>query len=181
MTKEAGGLGFQNFEDFSVSMLAKQGWRLINNENPLVPNCIKARYYPKGDFLPAKLGQNLSYMWRSILSAHEVLKKGVRKCIGYGQQTKIWKVPWLPCEENGFMTIDMPPELERSKVCSLMEIGRQQWDEDVLKDVCNDRDRKLIRRIPLTSRGGDDRWFWLLDDKGVFTVISCYRKLQEEI
>lgn len=68
-TKEAGGLGFRNFKDFNVLMLEKHGWRLINNENPLVTNCIKAKYYPNGDFLTAELGQNPSYMWRNIWSA----------------------------------------------------------------------------------------------------------------
>lgn len=138
--KEAGGLGFRKFRDFNISMLAKQGWRLINNDNPLVTQCIKAKYYSKGDFLTAKLGQNPSYMWRSILSAQEVLQKGCRKCIGDGQQTEIWKVPWLPCEDNGFMTTEMPLQLEGTRVCNLMQVGRQQWDEDVLMNVgyvCN--------------------------------------------
>lgn len=154
----------------NVSLLAKQGWRLLNNDNPLVTACLKAKYYPNGDFLTAQLGTNPSYTWRSILAAQEVIKKGCRKQIGDGKQIDIWKVPWLPCKENGYITTEMPAQLEGEKVCSLMHIKRNEWDEEVLLDICNERDRDLIRKIPLSLRGRKDSWVWLFDDKGCFTV-----------
>lgn len=73
-------------------------------------------------------------MWRSILSAQELVIKGCRKRIGDGGQTEIWKVPWLPCAENGFMTTEMHVHLEGSKVCNLMKIDQKKWDEDVLNE-----------------------------------------------
>lgn len=73
-------------------MLNKAGdYSTVNNDNPLVTLCMKAQYFPNGDFLTAKLGANPSYMWRSILVAQEVLKRGCRKRIGDGKQTEIWK------------------------------------------------------------------------------------------
>lgn len=65
--KEGGGLGFKNLKDFNILMLAKQGWRFINNSNPLVTSLMKAKYFPGSDFLNAKMGDNPSYIWRSIL------------------------------------------------------------------------------------------------------------------
>ncbi|XP_074373548.1 uncharacterized protein LOC141713882 [Apium graveolens] len=53
--KEAGGLGFKCLRNFNLSMLAKQAWRLLNNDNPLVTVCMKTKYYPTGDFLNAKI------------------------------------------------------------------------------------------------------------------------------
>lgn len=103
-SKEEGGLGFRELKQFNLAMLAKQGWRLVNNDNPLVTNMMKARYFPNGDFLNATLGENPSYMWRSILSAQEFVKQGCRKRIGNGDSTKVWKVPWLPCTDNGMLT-----------------------------------------------------------------------------
>lgn len=128
MPKEAGGLSFRELRKFNISMLAKQGWRLLNNDNPLVTACMKAKYFPRGDFLTATLGSNPSYMWRSILAAHEVVKKGCRKRIGDGSQTDIWMVPWLPCAENGYMTTTMPDQLEGKKVCCLMQTEQKKWD-----------------------------------------------------
>lgn len=161
-------------------MLAKQGWRLVNNENPLVTSLMKARYFPHCDFLTATLGNNPSYMWRSILAAHEFVKQGCRKRIGNGDSTMVWKVPWLPDMDNGMLTTEMPPELQNITVRSLMVPGEYRWDEDVLNDICNARDVELIKKIPLPMIDRDDKWFWSLDDKGLFTVKSCYRKIQGE-
>lgn len=170
--KEAGGLGFRELKKINISMLAKQGWRLQTNENPLVTSCMKAKYFPCGDFVTAKLGSNPSYMWRSILAAQEVVQRGCRKRIGDGKQTEIWKVPWLPCVENGYMTTEMPSNLEGSKVCGFMQMEQRKWDEDILKDICNERDKKLIKRIPVPARGGIDDWYWLPDEKGMFSCLQ---------
>ena len=72
-----GGLGFKSLSEFNVAMLAKQAWRLLNNENQLVTQLMKARYYPKIDFLNASLGANPSYVWRSIFEVKHVVNKDV--------------------------------------------------------------------------------------------------------
>lgn len=138
---------------------------------------MKARYFLYSDYLNAKLGTNPSYMWRSIYGAKEVVKQGCQRRIKNGESTRVWEVPWLPCLENGCLTTVMPPELKDIKVQSLMEDVKKNWDDEVLRDICNERDRGLIKRVPLPLRNREDSWFWLLDDKGVFTVKSCYRKL----
>lgn len=80
--KEAGGLGFKDLKQFNIAMLAKQGWRLLNDANPFVTRIMKSKYFPSTDFLNAKLGTNPSYMWRSILAAQTVVKQGCRRSIG---------------------------------------------------------------------------------------------------
>ncbi|XP_074347574.1 uncharacterized protein LOC141686438 [Apium graveolens] len=73
--KEEGGLGFKKLKEFNVAMLAKQAWRLVNNVNPMVTKFMQARYFPDTDFLNASLGNNPSYLWRSILAAHDIIKQ----------------------------------------------------------------------------------------------------------
>ncbi|XP_074352835.1 putative mitochondrial protein AtMg00310 [Apium graveolens] len=60
--KEDEGLGFKSLKSFNIAMLAKQGWRLLNNVDPLVTSMMKAKYFPDSDFLDAKIGVNPSYM-----------------------------------------------------------------------------------------------------------------------
>lgn len=158
VTKEAGGLGFINLKKFNISMLEKQGWRLLNNENQLVTSIIKARYFLKCDFLDAKLGANTSFMWRSILAVQESIRQGCRKRIGNGQDTFAWKVAWLPCKDNGYLTTNMPQELENISVRSLMEKNARNWDHELLQDIFNARDRELILKIPLPIKGRQDTW-----------------------
>ena len=92
-------------------MLAKQCWRILNEENPLLTKLVKARYFPRTDFLNAEIGANPSYMWRSIMSAKDAIKVGCRRRIGDGEATKVWKIPWLPCPINGYVTTPMISEL----------------------------------------------------------------------
>lgn len=71
--KSVGGMGFKNLRDFNLSMLGKQGWRLMTNHNSLVSRIYKAPYYPNGNFLSVSLGSNPSYVWRSIWEAKPLL------------------------------------------------------------------------------------------------------------
>ena len=66
-TKEKGGLGFRDLGDFNLALLAKQGWRLINDKDSLCAKILKARYYANKDFLEVDLGYNPSFTWRSII------------------------------------------------------------------------------------------------------------------
>lgn len=178
--KEDVGLGFKNLREFNVAMLAKQAWRLVNDCNSVVTALMKARYYPRSNFLNAEMGNNPSYIWRSILEAQDVIRQGMRRKIGDGNSTMVWQVPWLPCVQNGFMTSERNAQLEHITVAQLMTDDQMKWDEDILGDICNERDRNLIKQVHILMRKHDDSWYWLFDDSGRFTVRSCYRKIKGE-
>lgn len=54
--KTEGGMGFRHLHDFNMSVLGKQGWRLLTKPENLVAKVYKARYYPNCSFLSATLG-----------------------------------------------------------------------------------------------------------------------------
>lgn len=131
--------------DFNIPMLAKQAWRLINNINPLVPHLMRAQYFPNTDFLNAKIRVNPSYVWRSILELQDVIRQGCRSQMWNGLSIKIWKVAWLLCPDNVFLTTDMPEELKHENVHSSFEKNQGGWDEEILCDILNERDRELVK------------------------------------
>lgn len=45
----------------------------------------------------------------------------------------------------------------------------------MIDDVFNNRDVAIIKRVPIPINDTQDNWFWVLDDKGDFTVKSAYR------
>ena len=59
LLKQSEGMGFRDFHEFNLALLARQCWRLITKPNHLWANVIKARYFPNEDDLPG-LGQALS-------------------------------------------------------------------------------------------------------------------------
>lgn len=82
--------------------------------------------------------------------------------------------------EDGCVTSVMYSELAEATVDSLMTMDGQAWDDEILGELCNDRDRKLIYQVPIPLRSKPDSWFWLPDTKGGFTVRSCYRLIRGE-
>ena len=59
--KSKGGMGFKNLKHFNLVLLAKQGWRLQVRHDSLVYRFLKAKYFPRCDFIQASLGNNPSY------------------------------------------------------------------------------------------------------------------------
>jgi hypothetical protein len=77
LPKDKGGMGFRDLGCFNLALLAKQGWRLIHNQNSLMAQIMKEKYYPRGSFLEAKLGTRPSYAWRSIFNSKPLLQEGL--------------------------------------------------------------------------------------------------------
>ena len=74
--KKEGGMGFRDLKNFNLAMLAKQGWRLIQEKDSLLYKCFKARYFPRTNFVDALDAPNCSYVWKSLMSAQPILKQG---------------------------------------------------------------------------------------------------------
>ena len=74
--KKRGGMGFRDLHSFNIAMLAKQVWRLLSNPDSLCARVMRARYYPDGKLLNAKLKSGSSYTWQSVLAGLECFKRG---------------------------------------------------------------------------------------------------------
>lgn len=94
--KEEGGMGFRDLHLFNLAMLGKQGWRLLDNPEPLCARVLKGQYFHDADFLSATRRKHASQTWRAILAGRDVLKKDIIKRIGNGNSTNIWHDKWIP-------------------------------------------------------------------------------------
>lgn len=62
--KGQGGFELKDLKSFNLALLAKQGWRLIQNEDSLLHKVFKAQYFFHNNYyFKAKLGSNPSYAW----------------------------------------------------------------------------------------------------------------------
>ena len=89
-------MGFKDIEAFNLVMLAKQCWRLIHNTHSLFYRVYKSRYFPTCSFMEVDLGNNPSYVWRSLLVVREVIKERSMWKLGDGSSIKVSNHKWLP-------------------------------------------------------------------------------------
>ena len=73
-SKSLGGLGFKELKKFNNAMLAKQVWRLADNQSSLFHSFFKEKFFPNGSIFYAKEG-NGSFAWKSILNGRDVVRK----------------------------------------------------------------------------------------------------------
>lgn len=105
------------------------------------------------------------------------MKAGCIWRIGDGRSVRIWGEAWLPDTGDPYIHMEAPMELNEAKVCSLMKVDENGWDDDCIKHLFNNRDARLVMNIPLSSRNVPDEHVWAWEEKGTFTVKSTYRHI----
>lgn len=181
VSKFRGGMGFKDLHFFNMSLLAKQGWRLLQNENSLLHRIFKAKYYPNCSFFQASLGPNPSYAWRGIYEARRWLLEGCRWRVGSGEAVKIWKVPWLPGARilhPELDSIDGSYVDEEQTVNSLIVENSRSWNVQAVRALFNPNIAEEIFKIRLGSLLVLDRWIWEKEASGKFSVKSMYKLIQ---
>ncbi|XP_074347342.1 putative mitochondrial protein AtMg00310 [Apium graveolens] len=177
VSKSHGGMGFRHLHEFNIALLGKQGRQLVTHPNSLVARIFKTKYFPGDSFLTANLGTSPSFIWRSILLAQQILRQGLSRRVGDGSTVKIKNEPWLPDEDNPYITTETA-KIENHTVSALMVPNERKWDEDLVKDVFNQRDANLILATPL-SENSRDSWFWRKDKLGNYPFKMPYILIQE--
>lgn len=130
---DEGGLGFRDFNDFNLALLAKQLWRLLKFPHSLLARVMKGRYNKHTNPMNVEKANNPSYGWRSIMAAKQVLQQGLRKRIGNGHNTKVWEEPWLqtnPARPRKSAEIERDEDL---RVHHLIDNNKHEWDTELLK------------------------------------------------
>jgi hypothetical protein len=155
-----GGMDFRSMEEFNKALLGKHCWRLVTGESSLLEKILKSRYYPRGEFLCAKVGFQPSYAWRSILSARDLVSKGGVWKIGNGRKVQIWKDTWMEdliCIESRGPNCPLP---EDALVSELIDVDTKQWKRDMIFACFDRRVAKKILSIPLSFRLPQDTLNW---------------------
>lgn len=175
--KEDGGLGYKELHTFNMSMLAKQGWRLLTDPDSLCARVMRARYYPDADMLGAESKPGISYAWRSILRGIQVLKEGLVKRIGNGEDTNIWADMWLP-RDDCRKPVTPRGQIVVQKVSELINPLTGNWDAELVRELFWPQDVNTILALPLFE-DFEDSWAWHFAGNGQFSVKTAYRMIRD--
>uniref|UniRef100_A0A2N9GQD2 Reverse transcriptase zinc-binding domain-containing protein n=1 Tax=Fagus sylvatica TaxID=28930 RepID=A0A2N9GQD2_FAGSY len=177
--KVDGGMGFRDLSLFNQALLAKQGWRLLQNSNTLLHKVLKAKYFPNCSFMEAKIPSHSSYSWRSLAQARHVIRRGTRWRIGNGSEVSIWRDKWInsmhPCK------ILSPRQIlpDSAMVSDLVDPESNQWKEQLIDSIFWPEEAAQIKSIPMFSTRSDSL-VWMGTPTGTFTTRSAYHMLAED-
>ncbi|XP_074266286.1 uncharacterized protein LOC141588759 [Silene latifolia] len=175
--KANGGMGFRDFAKFNLALLAKQAWRLVNEDGSLMARILKAKYFPSCSFMEANLGVSPSYTWRSICESKIVMRLGLRKSIGGGENTSVWLDPWIPGTETRRVISPRREADVNMKVGELMVQGERRWDRGMIESLFLPFEAERILQVRLSEEVREDDWCWEHEKDGVYSVRSGYRLL----
>jgi len=126
--KDWGGWGIKSLPDFSLSLAAKSGWKLIKMEN-LWTRVVKRKYIdptPLEEWIrnPVKNKKNVSVIWKATVESFKVIEQGLAWKIGNGRNLKIGKDPWVGCNENYALSPGLIRHLENKGILSLNQVEK---------------------------------------------------------
>jgi len=149
-SKSAGGLGFRDLLMFNKALLAKRGWRFIQNPFSLTAQIFQAKYFPKSSFLESSLGNKPSFVWRSIFVSKDLLKQGLVWRVGDGKSIQILQDRWLPTPIS--YSVQSPQRIigAESQVEALIDPEVCAWRVSLIHEIFNVEEAKVIVNIPLS-------------------------------
>lgn len=173
LPKNKGGMGFKDLHLYNNSLLAKQGWGLVQEPHSLLARMLKAKYYPHGSFWEASIEYNPSYSWRSIRGARKIVEEGILWRVGNGNQISLWKDRWIPSPNT--YKVGSPQRVLGAMVLvsELVDPHTQYWNPALIDNVFLPHEAEIIKRIPINTLA-HDRVIWAHFSSGIFSIKSAY-------
>ena len=169
-----GGLGFRMLEEFNLALLAKQLWRLVRYPNSLLARVLRGRHFCYQSPLHVKPSYLPSYGWRSMLAARPLLLSGLRKNIGSGWDTKVWRDLWIPTLPARPATSKLVITNPNLYVNELIDQSFKTWNIAKLQELIVPEDIPHILGLHPSLSFSRDSYIWAFTKSGNYSVRSDY-------
>ncbi|XP_039685651.1 uncharacterized protein [Medicago truncatula] len=130
--KVFGGMGVKGLKAFNMAMVGKQAWKLVSSPESLITRLLKAKYFPRSDYFGASIGHNPTYVWRSIWSAKDVIRRGFQWSIGTGEHIPVWDHPWISNVARILPSTHHQLEWPSIIVSDLLITPQKQWNMELI-------------------------------------------------
>ncbi|KAG7968809.1 hypothetical protein I3843_07G000900 [Carya illinoinensis] len=130
------------------------------------------KYFKDGDLMHATTGGSASFIWKSLTAAKALVMDGMRWRVGNGKHIKIWYDKWLPTPHS--YKVQSPIKLlhHEATVDNLLTVeGR--WKEELVDEIFS-IEAAIIKGLPVSRRGSEDKLFWSPSRNGQFSMKYAY-------
>ncbi|KAI8548093.1 hypothetical protein RHMOL_Rhmol07G0245500 [Rhododendron molle] len=158
------------------ALLARQGWRLIQNPQSYWARIIKGLYFPNCSFLEAKRGSRVSWAWLSLLQGREILYKGLRWQVQNGESIRFWEDRWVPSSPNFRISSPKPVECDIEEVKDVIDQVKGSWKKELLTKVVTQEEMQELLSIPISQVNRKDHLVWHYTKNGSYSVKSGYHQ-----
>uniref|UniRef100_A0A7N2L5E0 Reverse transcriptase zinc-binding domain-containing protein n=1 Tax=Quercus lobata TaxID=97700 RepID=A0A7N2L5E0_QUELO len=117
-----------------------------------------------------QLGSNLSFVWRRLLAAWDIIYNGSKWRVGDGKTVGFYSHKWLP-----HPPIPLNEYAKDMRVCELLDEESRQWDRGKLETMFAQRTRQEILALPLDQLNFTDTLIWTENRAEKFIVKTAYR------
>lgn len=134
---------------------------------------MKAKYFPKCDFLEASLSYSGSYSWKSIWSSKALTKEGCIWRVGSGEKIRIWADSWVANDEGHYIMSEAQ-EGVLEEVSELINPHTMERNVNLVEEKYQEKDVEGILAIPLSASNPQDELTWALTKNGHYFVKTAY-------
>ncbi|KAL6544962.1 hypothetical protein OROMI_023824 [Orobanche minor] len=109
-----------------------------------------------------------------------ILSKGVYWTVGTNSNIKIWSDPWLPKKVRfrSYGPRVQNPGVEL--VGELLNENGDEWNCDLIRNICYEEDVEAILSIPTRRLRGTDKLSWNFSKDGIYSVRTGYEVAMKE-
>jgi len=133
----------------------------MHNDDLLISQCLKARYFPRSNFLKASARYCPSYTWRSILQARvDVIEKAGIWRVGDGHLVNVWEHNWLPYQNGHKIWSPKPPHCDIMFVSDLIHHDIRCWNAPSINEIFLPFEAQQILQLPISFSQLQDEFVW---------------------
>ncbi|KAL0885155.1 hypothetical protein Bca101_009137 [Brassica carinata] len=171
--KALGGLGLRDIRAFNTALLAKQAWRILTKPDCLLARVLTGKYCSKSQFLITPDTKTMSHGWKGVLAGRDLLITNLGKVIGNGEDTRVWRDPWLSTNEPLTPTGPSAEADQDLYVSDFLCRGSADWNIQRIIGVIPHLLPQILRLRPSIT-GAQDSFAWLASRSGAYSVKSAY-------
>ena len=143
---------------------------MLKNLESLCHRVFKVHFFLDCSILEATNSANGSYAWKSILSAQDVVQKGLVWRIGDDKIVCLKEDKWLLDQVYRSVSSPLPSIPPDAKVSMFINEVNEIWKEEEIRQTFLPYDAKKILSIPISTRLPQDSPIWSKTPSSIFST-----------